>query len=508
MSAVVQDLRRLAQLRVFQLAALAGLLGLVGWRSMSRKYSVIDLDIWWHLAVGDWIVKRFAVPHTGIFSWTAATHPWVAYSWGYEVLLSRAFAWGGLLGIALFGVLLTLAVAYAVFWMLRRLSGRFWVSCALALMTCYLFVFNLAPRPVFFSMVLFTITLTLILEAKRSGRVQTLYWLPPIFVLWANLHIQFIYGLFLVGLLIAVNLLHLLARSFGFATDSLQPPTLPPKKLAALFVACALASCVGPYSFYLYQVVLDYSKAQLPYSMIAELQPLSFSYPTDYGQLLLAATAFFAIGWRKKIDLFKLALLVFASVVAFRTMRDSWFICIPAIAVLADFPPEEAERDRMETPAENAGLAVVLVLLLALTAHNADFSKRDLDRAITGNFPVYAANFLRRTPLPGPLYNEFNWGGFLIWYLPQYPVAIDGRNDMYGDVMDDRCFTTRRGDYSSDPYLNESGVLLLQKGTLLAELLKKDSRFSVVYQDNTAVVLVRNGRAEYIASHDSGLNPL
>ena len=62
------------------------------------------------------------------------------------------------------------------------------------------------PRPVFFSMMLFCVTLTLILEAHRTGRVQLLYWLPLILVVSANLRIQFAYGLFLIGLLLTVNL--------------------------------------------------------------------------------------------------------------------------------------------------------------------------------------------------------------------------------------------------------------------------------------------------------------
>ena len=202
----VQELRGLTRLRPLQLLTLALLLATVGWFCFSLKFSILNLDLWWHLKVGDWIVQHLAVPHTGILSRTAANRPWIAYSWGYEVLLSRAYAWFGLLGIGLYGTLLTLGVAFSVFWMLRRLSGRFWVACLLATVCCYAFLFELMPRPVFFSMILFSVTLTLILEASRSGRVQKLYWLPLIFLLWSNLHIQFIYGLFVVGLLLGVVL--------------------------------------------------------------------------------------------------------------------------------------------------------------------------------------------------------------------------------------------------------------------------------------------------------------
>jgi hypothetical protein len=479
--------------RSVQLLALAILLGSAAWRAFYLKFCVLDLDIWWHLKVGDWIQQNRAFPHTGIFSWTAANRSWIAYSWGYEVLLSRAYHWFDLVGVGVFGTLLTVAVAYAVYWMIRRLSGRFWFACLVAVATCSAFLYNLMPRPVFLSMVLFSIVLTLILEANRNGRVQPLYWLPLIFVLWANLHIQFLYGLFLVGLLLGVNVVQRLATYLGSGLDWFVPSALPTERLAAIFVACVLATCIGPYSYHLYQVIYEYSQAQMPYFMIRELQPINFRYYSHYMQLLLTGAGFFAVGWRKKIDLFKLALLTVASVVAYRTMRDSWFICISAAACIADFPAPEAEFQRGETLYEKLGLAVAVALLMVLFARNTDFNQSGLDAAMSSQFPVKAVNFLRQNPQPGPLYNSFDWGGFLIWYMPNYPVAMDGRNDLYGDDLDRLFISTQRGDesYTTNPYLNQAGVVLLQKSIPLARILTSDPRFELIYQDQMAAVFVR-----------------
>ncbi len=491
--AAIDELRALLRLRLLQLTALAGLLAVIGFKALNRKAAVLDLDVWWHLKVGEWIVAHHSVPHTGILSWTAANRPWAAYSWGYELLLSRAYAWFGLVGMGAFGVLLTVMAAYTIYWMLRRLSGRFWVACLLAFATCWTFLFNIMPRPVFFSMMLFAVTLTLILEASRSGRVQLLYWLPAIFLLWANLHIQFIYGLFALGLLLAINLIQRLMNSLGIALSYFRPPSLPIRSLAPVFGICIAATCIGPYSFHLYEVIYRYSQAKVPYSMIIELQPVNFAAYSHYAQLLLTVAAFFAVGRQKKIDLFKLVLLTIATVVGFRTLRDSWFVCITAAACIADFPAEESRRDRPETLPQTLGVAAVVALLLVIFARTADFNQRGLDRAISSRFPVHAANFLRQNPSPGPLYNSMNWGGFLTWYLPGYPVAIDGRTDLYGDEMNLRFFNTGGAtpDYATDPYLNQAGVVLLQKTEPLAEVLTTDPRFQLVYQDDLAEVLVR-----------------
>lgn len=496
---VVQELRGLLQRRPLQMPVLAGSLTAVAARAMFLKFSVLDLDIWWHLKVGDWIVQHHAVPHTGILSRTAANRPWAAYSWSYEVLLSRAYAWFGLVGVGMFGTLLTLGVAYAVYWMVRRLSGKFWLACILGTVACSAFLFSLMPRPVFLSMILFAVTLTLILESQRTSRAEVLYWLPLVFLVWANCHIQFVYGIFVVGLFTAVQLLQQLGAHLGIALDFALPSRLPARKLVLIFTACVLATGLGPYGYHLYQVVFAYSESRFPYTFIREGQALNFRAASHYVELLLAGAAFFVLGRQKRVDLFKLALLVVASLFAFRSLRDSWFLCITAAAWIADFCGEEVEREPGETLPEKAGLAAALALILFLVARNTGFNTRGLDDAMSGWFPVKAVNFLRQNPQPGPLYNTFDWGGFLTWYMPDYPVAIDGRTDLYGDELDMRFFESGNGalSYANDPYLNESGVVLLPRRAPLAALLNGDQRFQKIYEDRIAVVFVRQAAGKF-----------
>ncbi len=488
-----QELRSLLRLRPLQLLALSSLLILMAAIAFDSRTTVRDPDIWWHLKVGDWIVQHHAVPYVGVFSRTAGTRPWVAYSWGYEVLLSRAYAWFGLVGFAMFGILLTVAITFVLFWMLHRLSGRFWVAWILALIGSFAFLFSLMPRPVFVTMILFTVALTVLLEAQRTGKIQLLWWLPLLFVLWANIHIQFIYGLFVVGLLVGINMLQRLASWAGIELDFLQAPTLPLFELIGIVFACFAATFFGPYTYHLYHVVAAYSNSHVPYFMIQELSAFDFKTFTHYVLLLLTTAAFFAVGWRRKLDLFKLFLLIVASVIAFRTARDAWFVSICAAAFIADVRTgEDAPASVLKLP-ELAGVCGFVVLLMLLVARNTGFNTRDLDRAISREYPVNAVNFVRQNSFPGPLYNHLDWGGFLIWYLPQYPVAIDGRNDLYGDEMDLLAYNSSKGDsYTSDPYLNEAGLVVLPKKLPLAILLTTDSRFRMVYEDQLSVVFVPN----------------
>jgi len=490
---MTKDVRAVLRLRALRLLALSSLLALFAAIVFSSGNTVRDPDIWWHLKVGDWTVEHHMVPYTGIFSRTAATRPWIAYSWGYEVLLSRCYAWFGLLGVALFGIVLTIVVAFTLFWMLHRLCGSFWVAWILLLIGSFAYLFSLMPRPVFFTMIFYTVELTLILEAQRTGRIQSLYCLIPIFVLWANVHIQFIYGLFVIGLFVGINVLQRVAGLAKRDLRFLEPPSLPLIPLLGILAACFGATFVGPYSYHVYSVVATYSRSQVPYFMIQELAAFDFNQFTHYVLLLLACTAFFVLGGRRKLSAFKLSLLVVASAIAFRTQRDAWFLGIAATIVIADYrSAEEASVPALRAP-ELAGVCAMVTLFVFLVASNTGFNTRNLDRTISRQYPVNAVNFLRQNPVSGPLYNTLDWGGFLIWYMPQYPVAIDGRNDLYGDELDLRLFKSEQGDsYTSDPYLNEAGVLLLPKNGPLAKLLIADTHFRIAYQDQLSVVYVRN----------------
>lgn len=483
----------MARRQVVQMTALTALFGLFLFFSLATKGYLLDPDIWWHLKVGDWIVQHRAVPFVGILSRTAATKPWVAYSWGFEVLLSRVYAWLGLVAFAYFGAFMGQMVSATLFGTCYALSGRFWRSWLLTLLGTLAFAYSLYPRPVFFSMALFALLLCMILRAQRSGLIKTLYWLPLLFLVWANIHIQFIYGLATLGLFIVVEIGLRLASRLHLRMTSVQPASLPLPQLFGILAACFAASCIGPYSYRLFMVVITYSRASQTYSVIQELQAPSFTSFTYYIFLFVILAAFYAIGWRAKLDVFRLLLLLVATVCAFRTVRDAWFAVIPAALFLADFPPKEEDREARVGASGFLGFAVAMVVLALLLGSNMGFTGRGIDYFVSQEYPVDASNFVRRTHPPGPLYNNFNWGGFLTWYLPDYPVVVDGRNDLYGDEFVARHIYFNGGDTTDgDERLDESGVVMLARDAALAKLLKRDSRFRLVFEDRIADVFVKN----------------
>ncbi len=88
---ILVELQQFFRRQVIQLGALGALFTALLALALSTKGYILDPDIWWHLKVGDWILQHRAVPSVGILSRTASTRPWIAYSWGFEVVLSRLY---------------------------------------------------------------------------------------------------------------------------------------------------------------------------------------------------------------------------------------------------------------------------------------------------------------------------------------------------------------------------------------------------------------------------------
>ena len=116
---------------------------------------------------------------------------------------------------------------------------------------------------------------------------------------------------------------------------------------------------------------------------------------------------------------------------------------------------------------------------------------------INKNFPARACDFVRDNHLSPPIFNEYSWGSFLAWYLPQYPVAIDSRIELYGDEITESYFTVIAGGVrlDSNASLAQVQTLLLQKQsgmvTALTTLPALTAQYRLAYSDDVAAVFVR-----------------
>jgi hypothetical protein len=449
----------------------------------------LDEDTWWHLAAGKYVVEHRAFPDTDPFSRVGQEEhlPWVAYSWLHEVALYGAYSAGGVGGVLAYrhvlGGLTFLTVAWFV---LRGSDGRARPTAVLGLVTVAL-VPMMLERPWHDTVVFTTLTLHAAIELRAGAPARRFWWLVPAYALWANLHIQFVLGLGVLGL--------------GLLATFLEQWRVGPIRRwaawAGLITACGLATLANPYHVRLYGVVWEYATQAGALRTVHELAPPDFA---EWWNWPLAVLLIWAGGTcvARRLPVFDTALLLAGAAFSLRMQRDLWFGALTAAAVLTRLGPAPPALDR-RLALRLAGITVAAVVLARLGWALGPGKDRPAAEVNRREYPAAAVEYVRAHRPPGPLYNHFNWGGYLIWALPEYPVGLDGRTNLYGDeplLRADRTWAGEEG-WENDPDLLSAGVVIAPKqfkgnGVRLTALLRSASdRWRVAYEDERAVVFVR-----------------
>ena len=480
---------------LLDLVFLAIVLSIFAVIASKRLAAPTDPDLWWHLRTGSWIVQHGAVPHFDVFgAWTLGK-PWVDYSWLFEIFVFKIFnAWGPG-GIVLFTCVLVVADMALLGTLLNRYT---YLARALTLtLLAYVATFESlgTPRPWLVTTAFFTLELLLLLVASERGKWQWLCPIVPLMALWANVHIQFVYGLALLGLFA-------LMQTIPGAGYPAAPTQNPRRRLScipfwAVLVASALATLANPFGWRVYAVVYEYATQKSILTYVSEMQSPSFRTPLDFLMLGFVCAAWFLLGKTPRRSILLIMLLAAATYCGFHAARDLWFLSIVASLVLAQWWGTGDMHIRPAGPLTWAG-AIAVSLLLPFAVPGVRVSDQEIDKWMRDLYPVQACDYIERHHAIDPLYNSFPWGGYLMWRLPQLHVSIDGRTNVHDDWRVTRAIETSHGELSwtKDDELFRAKTIVLEKKRPLTSILRSDPRFRLVYEDNTAVVFEPTSQPE------------
>jgi hypothetical protein len=477
-----------------------------------------DGDTGWHVRTGEWILSHGRVPHHDLFSYTRTDQPWFAWEWLWDVIFGWLHQhWG--MGAVVAGSLLLICLASGLlFRVASRKCGNPIVAIAVTFLAVAASSIHFLARPHLVTL-LFTVLFYALLERVREGnRTRLLLWLPPLTVLWTNLHGGWFVGIVLLGLYAAGELtggiLEAQARTLRQALARSVP-------YAAAAFFCLAASLVGPYTYHLHVHIFHYLTDSFQREHILEMLPLSFQHPAArYFEIMLLAGGAAAL-WhlRRKRYTECLLLLSFAhlGLIASRNIPIFAIIATPVLALAAaewirtleDAPVAgwlqslsrgvdglaDSIRGMEAVPRAHLVSAAVLLIVTAIFyAPSPPPSFRASFDAKT--FPVKALASL------GPdsrIFTYDQWGDFLIYKLyPKTRVFIDGRSDFYGSTFGKRYLDILGVKYSWQQHLDEYGVdtVLMPADAPLSGALKESSRWHVVYDDGVAIVFRSDSRPD------------
>jgi hypothetical protein len=457
-----------------------------------------DNDMWWHLRAGDEMWHQGKVLLTDEFSYTRFGEPWVNAFWISDLGLYGMWALGGFFAITVTVSLLAVAVLLIVY---KQMSGPLYLRGLLIIIAMMGMVANWTPRPQLLSFLLFA-GLDYFLYRHINIKRQPLWIMVLIFALWGNLHGGFIWGALLLFATLAGEIFNNLLNN---------QPKLNYSEIGHFGIWSALAVLavsINPNGVSLWK--LPFQQVDVSLAIQEWLSP-NFHQFYPHPALWLLFLLIFGLGFAEKrisfTDLFKG--LGFAYLFFFAQRNLVAYIIIilpivekflsPALANLAIAPGVHKLQSRFaqlsfkgQLPEKTTAMInILLVGLLAalLLAYSFVIS---LPENMAQKVPVRATAWIKENQPQGPIFNSYNWGGYLTWQLRDYPVFIDGRADLYGEEIIKEWLEISEGTDKGLALLESHHINLIYLEPYHALLGKLDPQeWANVYSDPQIVIYQR-----------------
>jgi hypothetical protein len=414
--------------------------------------SLQSVDLAYQLRAGAEILDARAIPRLDTWTFTAAGLSWTDQQWGAQVILAAVYRAAGWTGLVLLRAGLVAVIFGCLFEVGRRRGLGLRRAAWLTLAAFIVAVAALALRPQLLGMALFAVTVLLVDDRRaHPGRL----WLIPVIVLaWANVHGSFFLGPLALGLAWLEDVHDRVAR-----------PYLP----LAVAIVSAVAACATPFGPAVWAYAVGLSTNPEVTRRISEWQPTSLrDIPglVFYGSAVLVAVLVARRG--RSVSWPALAWIVVFLVIGVYAERGIAWWPIGVIAVVAGLagPRDAAAPDRAGTPVTRrlngvvAGALVVIGIVL-LPAFRPVDSATGVPQGVVANAPLGITTALREIARPGDrLLNPQSWGSWLEYAVPEIPVAIDSRIELFPPAAWDAYDAVRTGGPDAEAQLRDWQVTI------------------------------------------------
>jgi tetratricopeptide (TPR) repeat protein len=419
--------------RVWAVSVLAALVA-----AYAACFSLMDTDIWWHLAAGRLIVKEHRLLFADPFAADSLGSPWVDVHWLFQVLVFLLHRLGGIAAIVVAKVVLIgLGVGLGVRALCARLARPLWLPAAATVVgMLYPARHLMLARPTVFTLVAITLMLLIVQRVRRDGRLRWALLLIPVQVFWANVQ-----GLYLLGpvLLACFVVGDAVAALFAPRVPSLQPA--PPRRvrlgLAVLVPVLVLASAATPYGlqglrlpFLLFDRIDAVANQVFSRQVSENVAPwlLERTSPGVFSAFKwLAALTFLSFLPARRLALERLCLATVFFGLALMANRNVLLFLWVAGPIVAENLAAWARVRRLWRPLV-VGASIGLLAIIFVRAREAR-GEPGIGELAPFRVPEQAVDRFLSDRLPaGPIFCSDRYGGYLSWRLyPNGRPMMDGR---------------------------------------------------------------------------------
>ena len=358
--------------------------------------------------------------------------------------------------------------------------------------------------------------LVYLLERFRDGAHWISWTIPPLFLLWANLHGGFTAGLFLLGLVgMASMVVRAGCRWWPNLTDRIDERVLSWVQLRQLVLAsgtAAVATLANPYGWKLYGEILDSLSNRFMLDFLQEWQPVSLATQAGRGFViyLVALVAAMLLGYRR-IEPIRWMVLVVFLVLSLRHLRNVPLFLIMSLPLFAEMLEAGVARfsgwiqpSLRQARLGLLGLTLTAGLLLVWLGpdhlrHVAQAGLQPERYYEETSYPIEAIQWVRahHDQVGQHLFNDYAHGGFLLWWLPEEKIFIDGRmpawrigdrwlvKDYAAVALADPPLLTVFDKYTVD-------WAIVRRNTVLDQALAQLSGWRRIYEDGKVAIYVRS----------------
>jgi hypothetical protein len=407
---------------------------------------LVEPDFGWHLRSGiDLLHHGWQMPQTDPYSHTMPDWPWVEHAWLTDGLIGVIYT--GLGSAGALGVILLFAAVIAGAFLLAAAPAQAGRTARLVAVAgaAWIALPFLGARIQMVTLLGLALVLWFWHRYQR-GQAASLWAVPPLFLLWANVHGGFTAGLFTFGLLWAVAAVtRLVADARPKLVQRIDEPVLSWSQLRhmALILGVAVSlTLINPYGWRLYAEIGQSLSDRFMIDTLQEWQPVSPQHRAGFMYILyLAALALTMLCFYRRVEPTRWAVLAVFLALSLRHWRNVPFFLLVSIPLAAEMvqasvgwmadhvPPF---RHHMRQWILGVTVAVGAGIVMLGSEHIERVAQSGLATARifkTTEYPIEAVQWIQahRGELGTRLYNDYGFGGFLLWWLPDEKIFIDGR---------------------------------------------------------------------------------
>ncbi len=415
-----------------------GLLILIGSMSVLWRQAMVgsDGDACMHRRVGEWMLETGQVMRTEVFSHTHEGRPVIIKEWVAAILFALAGRWDDLFGMCLLAVV-TIAVTFSLMHrQLLREGNDLMMSTLLVLMACWASSIHWMARPHVFSFLLMFVWNDALRRLERDARFgPVLAVMMGLMLVWVNTHGAWLAGFFVLAA-------YWLGAAIEWATlagtEAGHQARARLGRLTLIGAACAVVSLANPNGAVLHWHNAQFLQSKFFTGWLAEYASLDFRKAHSLGFMAWLALTFLVLTvLRPRLRpsaMVLMAMWTYFALYAGRNVPLYVIIIGPVIApALSDCVGGRlravSERWKAMSLASR-GWPVVAALAALWWAVTPKETVMPVDR-----WPHGALAHVRSLPerYRGNMFNQYLYGGYLMWYLPEHKVFVDGRADFYGE---------------------------------------------------------------------------